>query len=228
METLPNFWRNNFVPCHWFKTDGLINLSAMHKTQGCIWQAAGPTFHRCLSAAAENQKPFLPSGGVWAEWAHQLHTVQGEAKLGSDLELLSPAMRRSTTLHCQRQAADPSAPRFLKSLFGHMLTPKTEWWGWNKSPGKQHATEQSLNLYTLPFLAPQAPIGSPSLLSVYMVRTSDFTWHILIYCLLQETLVYLSQYIYGLNTPIYPTYPYSYLLPCYKSAWGLITGKPLK
>lgn len=46
MEILPNSWRNNLVPCHWFKTDGLINLSAMYKTPGYILQAPGPTFHR--------------------------------------------------------------------------------------------------------------------------------------------------------------------------------------
>jgi len=32
METQSNFWRTHFVPGHQFKTDGLINLSAMYKT----------------------------------------------------------------------------------------------------------------------------------------------------------------------------------------------------
>lgn len=32
MEILSNFCRKHFVPGHQFKTDGLINLSAMYKT----------------------------------------------------------------------------------------------------------------------------------------------------------------------------------------------------
>lgn len=94
-----------------------------------------------------------------------------------------------------------------------MLTPKTEWWCWNKSPWKQHVTQQSLNLYTLPFLAPQIFICCPSLLLVSMVRTSGFTWYILIYwhftrdtCLLKSIYLQLKyshlSYLSYLPSPV--------------------------
>lgn len=165
MEILLNFWRNNFVPCHWFKTDGLINLSAICKTQGYILQAPGPAFHR-------------------DDWVLQQRTrshfclvvgceLKGPHTAGWDQNGESPkAAVLTNVLH---HAAEPWTPRFLKLIFGHMLTPKTEWWCWNKSPWKQHVTQQSLYLYTLSFLAPQIFIGGPSLLLVYMVRTSGFT-----------------------------------------------------
>lgn len=53
---------------------------------------------------------------MWAEWAHHLHTVHGEIKIGSDQELLSPPMC-CTTLHCQQQAAELWTPRFHKLFF---------------------------------------------------------------------------------------------------------------
>lgn len=32
MEILSNFWKKHFVPAHWLKTDGPINLSATYKS----------------------------------------------------------------------------------------------------------------------------------------------------------------------------------------------------
>lgn len=87
---------------------------------------------------------------------------------------------------------------FLNHFSAICSPTRTEWWCWNKSPGKQdaswHTTRHSLNLYTWPCLALQTLIGIPSLLLTYTVRASNFTWYILIYwhfttepCLLKST-----------------------------------------
>lgn len=74
---------------------------------------------------------------------------------------------------------------FLYHFFAFCSPTRTEWWCWNKSPGKHHASwhamQQSLNLYTWPCLVLQTFGGIPSLLLTYTVKASDFARRTLIY-----------------------------------------------